>query len=94
MSTEETINSGFFKKQKGTELVTRKEVKDSPFVVIGITAKEESEKKEYFGVLGNYRITETYDTSEEVEKLLKKITWNRIVQVILIISELNKTKVQ
>ena len=63
------------------ELVKRKSVKDSPFEII--TIGEES-----FGVMGQFRVTENGKTVAEVEKELKKITWNRIIQVIMILDDL------
>jgi hypothetical protein len=64
------------------ELVSRKDIKDSPFVVIGI-----KEKKQFFGVMGSFRVTEVYKTEKEVETELSKITWNRIIQVMLLLLE-------
>lgn len=59
------------------ELIKRTEVHDSPFTIIGIDGK-------YFGSMGKYRITESYDTEDEAYGVTEKITWNRIVQVIAI----------
>lgn len=72
-------------KIKGSELIIKKEIKDTPFTIINNT-----EDKTYFGVIGNYRITEMYKTEAETEKELKKITWNRIIQVIQIILQIEK----
>ena len=73
-------------KPKNEELITRKKVKDSPFEVIGLV-----EKKEYFAVLGEYRITEVYDTERKAIDQVKKINWNRVIQVVMILIEkLNK----
>ena len=44
-----------------------------------------------FGVMGNYRLTEqNYSKNQvkEVSKELEKITWNRVVQVIMILDEI------
>ena len=54
-------------------------LKGTPFSVI-------EENEEYFAVIGSHRITETYETFEKCEKETKKITWDRIVQVIWAIS--------
>lgn len=67
---------------QNTELLKREEIKDSPFTVI-----TETEKKVSFGVMGKYRVTEMYDDPRKVKKELEKITWNRIVQVMLIMQE-------
>lgn len=64
------------------ELISRTEIEGTPFTVIGIDNK-------YFGVMGQYRITEEYEDKEAVIAGLKEMNWNRIVQVILILKELN-----
>lgn len=71
------------KDEPNSELVTKEEIKDSPFTIIGTEGK-------YFGAIGKYRITEPVDNKEEIRKDLKKITWNRIVQVMLILTEVQK----
>lgn len=68
---------------KTTELITREDIEDSPFTIIGI------EGKRYFGAMGQYRITEEFINPEIVRNELKEITWNRIVQVMMIIVERN-----
>ncbi len=70
---------------KGEEMIKRKNVKDSPFEIITI-------EKESFGVMGEYRITEKHKTIAKVKEELEKITWNRIVQVIMILNEV-QTKI-
>lgn len=60
------------------ELVKRKEVENTPFTIITTNGKS-------FGAMGKYRITEPYDKEEEVEKELKKITWNRLIQVVILL---------
>ena len=73
-------------KEDNQELITRKQVKDSPFEVIGIT-----DKKEFFAVLGEYRITEKFSSEKEAIKEVKGINWNRVIQVMMILIEkLNK----
>lgn len=68
------------KNSNSEELVTRKEIENTPFVVVGT-------EHGYFGVLGKYRLTEPMETEEEAEKATKEITWNRIVQVMMLVSE-------
>jgi translation elongation factor P/translation initiation factor 5A len=67
-------------KQASSETISREEVKDSPFHVITIDG-------ESFGVMGDYRLTEKM-SKEKVKKELKKITWNRIIQVIMLLEEI------
>ena len=61
---------------KNEELVKRKGIKDTPFEVITIDG-------ESFGTMGAYRLTEKYDNVKECEKDLKKMTWNRVLQVMM-----------
>ncbi len=65
------------------ELITRKEIKNSPFHIIGT-------EEGYFGVIGKYRITEPAKTQKAIEKELSEITWNRITQIMLILIETQK----
>jgi len=67
-------------KEAYSETISREEVKDSPFHVITIDG-------ESFGVMGDYRLTEKM-SKEKVKKELKKITWNRIIQVIMLLEEI------
>ncbi len=68
---------------KSEETIKRKDVKNTPFEII--TIGENS-----FGAMGSYRITENKESIKEVEKEIKKITWNRLVQVIMILGELKE----
>lgn len=68
------------KQNSSKELIKRKEIKDTPFTVISV-------KNGNFGVMGEYRITEVKESIKEVEKELKEITWNRIVQVMMILTK-------
>lgn len=67
------------KKTDKTELIERTEIENSPFVVI--TTEGQS-----FGTMGHWRLTEPYDTKEEAIAEMEKITWNRIIQVMMLIS--------
>jgi len=72
------------KKQSGKkkkQLIKRVDIKNSPFQVITIEGKS-------FGSMGNYRITEEKDSVREVKEDLEAITWNRIIQVILLLEDL------
>lgn len=69
--------------KENTELITRENVKDTPFVIIGTP-------EGYFGSMGPYRITEVRSKTE-VKKELEAITWNRIVQVMMLLLETHKS---
>lgn len=62
------------------ELVKRKNIENTPFEIITIEGRS-------FGAMGSYRVTEAYEKIKDVEKELTKITWDRIVQVIMILNE-------
>lgn len=76
------------KESKKTELVTREEIPNSPFVVVG--TEEADGKMKYFGTIGKYRITEPSNNEREIIEELEEMTWNRIVQVMLILIETQK----
>ena len=75
------------KKDSGKEeLIKRVQIKDSPFEVI-------TQDGYSFGVMGNYRLTEKSNNANEVAKELKKITWNRVIQIVMILDEV-KSKIK
>jgi hypothetical protein len=65
------------------ELIKRNQIKDSPFEVITKDGKS-------FGVMGNYRLTEPNKDPRKIEAELEKITWNRVIQVIMILDEIKE----
>lgn len=73
VKNEDSLNSNY-------ELVRRTEIKDTPFTVI--TTEEGS-----FIVMGKYRLTEPFKTEEEAMDEGEKMTWNRIVQVVMLLWE-------
>ncbi len=50
-------------------------LENSPFTIV-------KQGNEYFGVIGNHRITEAYNDYLTCETELLEITWNRLIQVI------------
>jgi hypothetical protein len=61
------------------ELVKRKEIPNSPFQVVTTTDGS-------FGIMGKWRLTEL-GTEKEITKEMETITWNRIIQVIALITD-------
>jgi len=61
------------------ELVKREDVKDSPFTIV--TTEEGS-----FLTMGKYRLSEPGEL-EQIRKESKKITWNRLIQVMMLVGE-------
>jgi hypothetical protein len=66
------------KKDSSREIVQREAVKDTPFTVI-------SYEGYHFGVIGEHRITEKYNDKKVVIKKLKEFSWNRVIQVLMIL---------
>lgn len=66
---------------KNEQIVERMQIENSPFTIISVNDK-------HFGVMGEYRMTEEMNSRGEVEDELRCITWNRIVQVMLVLSEI------
>lgn len=64
------------------ELVKREEVEQTPFTIV--TTEEGS-----FLTMGKYRLTEA-KTIEEIRKEAKQVTWNRLIQVIMLLNETMK----
>lgn len=93
--TKESISMNVEKanKQGSSELVQREQLKNTPFTMIGL-------ENRWFGTMGEYRMTEEYESKEELENELSNITWNRIIQVMMVLDEIkskdkefvNKTK--
>jgi len=80
MNVVEASNRDYSQNEK---LVERYPIKNSPFTVITV-------ENEHFGVMGEYRMTEGYKTRGECEDELKKMTWNRIIQVMFVLSEIRE----
>ena len=67
-------------KEDSSATIERTDVKDTPFTIV-------KTEEAIFGVMGQYRITEKCKTVEACKKEVKKITWNRVVQVIMVLQE-------
>lgn len=67
-------------KEETYELIQKIDVENTPFIVVTVEGKS-------FGAMGQHRITEMMETAEEVSKELEKFSWNRLVQVMMILTE-------
>jgi len=74
VNAEEVVSKDF------SETIKREDVKDSPFTIITIDGKS-------FGTMGEYRLTEEGNI-KDIRKQLKTITWNRVIQVIMLLDEM------
>ena len=68
---------------KNKEIIEKFNIKNSPFTVITVN-------NEHFGVMGEYRMTESYKTRGECVEELEKMTWNRIIQVMFVLAEIRE----
>jgi translation elongation factor P/translation initiation factor 5A len=68
-------------KQTSSQLVKKEEIKNSPFTII-------TQDGVSFGVMGNYKVTENAKSKKEIKKQLETITWNRIIQVVMLLDEI------
>jgi len=76
LTSVETLDN----KNSNSEIFTHEQVEETPFTII-------KHDEKYFGVLGNHRITQLFETKEECEADLKDINWNRVMQVIWAVVE-------
>lgn len=73
-------NSNSSKQNK--ELVTRKQIPGTPFTIIGANGK-------WWGTMGKYRLTEQLNTEEDAVLQCTAMTWDRIIQVMQALIEMN-----
>ena len=71
---------------KKKQLIKKVEIKNSPFHVVTVDGQS-------FGVMGQYRVTENSDSVRQIKEELESITWNRIIQVVLLLDEI-KSKIK
>lgn len=85
MKTQESLNTltsveKLDNRNSNSEMFESTQIEETPFTII-------KHDEKYFGVLGNHRITQIFDTKEECEADLKDINWNRVMQVIWAVVE-------
>lgn len=87
LSKQSQENADTLDKQNSNseELIERTEIKDSPFVVTTVGVGS-------FVTMGKYRLTEVFDRKEEAIQNAELITWNRLIQVIILLNEELKDK--
>lgn len=86
-NTSENVKEANKQQSNSTELIERHHIPDSPFMVITNTEDGLS-----YGVMGKYRMTELYNSKEECIEEMSKITWNRIIQVIICLNHDQQSK--
>ena len=68
------------KNPNATELFEKHEIEGTPFKVV-----HDTEKDEYFGIFGNYKVTNNFKTKEEVVSKLTPITYDNIITLCSVI---------
>ena len=68
------------KNPESKELFERESIEGTPFKVI-----HDTEKDEYFGIFGNYLITQNFKTKEEVINKLTPVTYDNIIVMVSVI---------
>lgn len=81
--TSNNVEEANKKGSLNSQTIERWQIPSTPFTVITIGEKN-------FGVCGEYRVTNDYESRAEVEKELKEVSWNRLIQVYMILDELKK----
>lgn len=78
--------------RKGTSLIDRRPIENTPFCVIEFE-REESPEKWFFIVAGKYRVTDEFRTEEECWVDLEKNKWS-VVMILaeLVIEEMTKAE--
>lgn len=80
LSNTQTSVETLDNKNLNSEIIETNQIENTPFTIV-------KHDEKYFGVLGNHRITELFETKEECEAELKEINWNRVMQVIWAVVE-------
>ena len=62
------------------QIVEQHKVENTPFTIVKVDTQ-------WFLTMGKYRLTEPTPTREETEAQVHDVTWNRLVQVMMIITE-------
>lgn len=70
-------NLSYSKNPTNEELIKRERIDDSPFIMISIESK-----KQNFAIMGSERITEIYESKEQVIDALSGIDWKIMISVI------------
>ena len=78
MNVKEANNKNSFEGE-----IKRENVKNTPFQIVSMEGY-------HFGIMGDYRLTEKNNNKKEVKKELSEITWNRLIQVMMILNEVKE----
>ena len=74
--------------EESTKNMYYKEVEGTPFLIVG-----DEDKKQYFGAVGEYRLTEFYDKPGLAEKEVTRMNWENVARLMtVLIDKNNKTK--
>ena len=66
------------------QIITRTEIINTPFVVIQTGGK-------HFGVMGEYKITEEFETHKEAEEAACSLNWKNLINIMIVINDYCKS---
>jgi thioredoxin-related protein len=72
------VNTTDKQNSSNEELIKKYEVKNTPFTII-------KQDNKVYGVMGQYRLTEDLKSVKKAKEEMKKITWDRLMQVVTIL---------
>lgn len=77
--------------QNNEEIMITREIPNTPFIVVGMLDEKRSGRN-WFGCLGNIRLTEMLASEEEAIKNCTEITWDNIIKVIAGLQEFHSNQ--
>jgi hypothetical protein len=81
LSSGSTNVSETDKKNSSSELIKRNRIANTPFVAI------KTDEGGWFLTMGKYRVSEEYETEEEVIKLVKTKDWELLMNIMTVVTE-------
>lgn len=73
--------------EEASSLASYEKIEGTPFTIVGLNDK-------YFLAMGNYRLTELFSTKEEAAVQLKENMWDVVMQIVIIVAEALKKKIE
>lgn len=73
--------------EEASSLASYDKIEGTPFTVVGLNGK-------YFLAMGNHRLTEVFDSSEEAAEQLSKNMWEIVMQIVVIVAEALRKKIE
>ncbi len=75
--------------KENLNLINYQDIEGTPFVIVDKEVEGEEGRK-YFAMFGKYQMHEAFESRSEAIKWAKKVTWNKILQLIIaVVTEQN-----